>query len=175
MNFATWSIRNPVPTLMLFGLLAFAGFMGFGRLPIQNFPDIDLPTVVVTLSQPGAAPAQLETEIARRVEDSLATLQGLKHLRTTVTSGRVSIVVEFELAKNLSDAVAETKNAIDQARGDLPADMQPPIISSVTVNGQYMLAYAVSSTRMDEEALSWFVDAPSTVGAVRRTASPVLD
>jgi len=158
MNFATWSIRNPVPTLMLFGLLAFAGFMGFGRLPIQNFPDIDLPTVVVTLSQPGAAPAQLETEIARRVEDSLATLQGLKHLRTTVTSGRVSIVVEFELAKNLSDAVAETKNAIDQARGDLPADMQPPIISSVTVNGQYMLAYAVSSTRMDEEALSWFVD-----------------
>lgn len=158
MNFATWSIRNPVPTILMFSLLAFAGLFGFSRLPIQNFPDIDLPTVIVTLSQPGAAPAQLETEIARRVEDSLSTLQGLKHLRTTVTSGRVNIVVEFELSKNLSDAVAETKNAIDQSRGDLPADMQPPIVSAVTVNGQYMLTYAVSSTRMDEEALSWFVD-----------------
>ncbi len=128
MNFATWSIRNPVPTILLFALLAFAGLYGFSRLPIQNFPDIELPTVTVTLSQPGAAPAQLETEIARRVEDSLSTLQGLKHLRTTVTSGRVSILVEFELSKNLSDAVAETKNAVDQRRGDLPADMQPPII-----------------------------------------------
>jgi multidrug efflux pump subunit AcrB len=117
---------------------------------------------MVTLSQPGAAPAQLETEIARKVEDSLSTLQGLKHLRTTVTSGRVSIVVEFELAKNLSDAVSETKNAVDQARGDLPNDMQPPIITALTVNGQAMLTYAISSTRMDEEALSWFVD--DTVG-----------
>jgi hydrophobe/amphiphile efflux-1 (HAE1) family protein len=162
MNLATWSIRNPVPTILIFTLLALAGFWGFARLPIQNFPDIDLPTVMVTLSQPGAAPAQLETEIARKVEDSLSTLQGLKHLRTTVTSGRVSIVVEFELAKNLSDAVSETKNAVDQARGDLPNDMQPPIITALTVNGQAMMTYAISSTRMDEEALSWFVD--DTVG-----------
>ena len=158
MNLATWSIRNPVPTILIFSLLALAGFWGFSRLPIQNFPDIDLPTVMVTLSQPGAAPAQLETEIARKVEDSLSTLQGLRHLRTTVTSGRVSIVVEFELAKNLSDAVSETKNAIDEARGDLPNDMQPPIITASTVFGQAMLTYAISSTRMDEEALSWFVD-----------------
>ena len=162
MNFATWSIRNPVPTILLFTLLAMAGVWGFRQLPIQNFPDIDLPTVMVTLSQPGAAPAQLETEIARKVEDALSSLQGLKHLRTTVTNGQVSIVVEFDLAKNLSDAVSETKNAVDQTRGDLPADMQPPIIAAITVNGQWMMTYAVSSTRMDEEALSWFVD--DTVG-----------
>ncbi len=158
MNFATWSIRNPVPTVLLFGLLALAGVWGFARLPIQNFPDIDLPAVMVTLSQPGAAPAQLEAEIARKVEDSLATLQGLKHLRTTITNGAVSIYVEFELAKNLSDAVSETKNAVDQTRGDLPNDMQPPIITALTINGQAMQSFAVASTRMDEEALSWFID-----------------
>ena len=93
MNFATWSIRNPVPTILLFALLSFAGFYGFKQLPIQNFPDIDLPAVNVTLSLPGAAPAQLETEVARRVEDTLSTLQGLRHLRTTITTGRVSINV----------------------------------------------------------------------------------
>ena len=158
MNFATWSIRNPVPTILIFGLLALAGYVGFGRLPIQNFPDIDLPTVTVTLAQPGAAPAQLETEVARRVEDSLSTLAGLRHLRTTISSGRVSITVEFELGKNLSDAVSETKNAVDQARGDLPNDRQPPTISAITVNGQPLVTFAIASSRLDEEALSWFVD-----------------
>ena len=158
MNFATWSIRNPVPTILLFALLSFAGFYGFKQLPIQNFPDIDLPAVNVTLSLPGAAPAQLETEVARRVEDTLSTLQGLRHLRTTITTGRVSINVEFQLNKNLSDAVTETKNAVDQARGDLPADVMPPIITAQQIQGGPTAGYAVASTRMDEEALSWYVD-----------------
>lgn len=158
MNFATWSIRNPVPTILLFGLLALAGLWGFSSLPVQNFPDIDLPQVNVTLALPGAAPAQLETEVARRVEDSLATLPGLRHLRTTITTGRVSINVEFQLNKNLSDAVSETKNAVDQARGDLPNDVQPPIVIAQTVQGQAITSFAVASAHMDEEALSWFVD-----------------
>lgn len=158
MNFATWSIRNPVPTLLLFVLLSLAGLYGFSRLPIQNFPDVDLPTVNVTLSLPGAAPAQLETEVARRVEDTLTTLQGMRHLRTTITTGRVSINVEFQLSKDLSDAVTETKNAVDQARGDLPSDVMPPVITAQQIQGGPTAGYAISSTRMDEEALSWFVD-----------------
>jgi len=100
MNFATWSIRNPIPAILLFAMLTFAGIWGFRALPIQNFPDVDLPRVTVTLIQPGAAPAQLETEVARRVEDSLATLSGLKHIQTSITDGRVSITAEFVLEKN---------------------------------------------------------------------------
>ena len=114
MNFATWSIRNPIPSILLFVLLTLAGFWGFSRLPTQDLPDLDLPRITVTLSQPGAAPAQLETEVARKVEDSLATLNGLNHLQTTVTDGVVSIIVEFELEKNLSDALIETKNALNE-------------------------------------------------------------
>ncbi len=158
MTLATWSIRNPVPTILIFGLLALAGVWGFSRLAIQDLPDFDFPTVTVTLSQPGAAPAQLETEIARKVEDSLSALPAVKHLRTTVSSGAVSVVVEFELSKALSDAVSETKNAVDQIRGDLPNDMQPPIVTALAINGEALMTYAVGSTRMDEEALSWFVD-----------------
>ncbi len=158
MNFATWSIRNPVPTVMLFALLALAGLWGFARLPIQHFPDIDFPAVNVTLSLPGAAPAQLETEVARRVEDSLANLQGVRHVRTTITTGRVNFAVEFQLNKNISDAVAETKNAVDQTRGDLPNDVQPPTVIAQTVNGQALLSFAVASSALNEEALSWFVD-----------------
>jgi len=158
MNFATWSIRNPVPTILLFGLLSLAGLWGFSNLPIQNFPDIDLPQVNVSLALPGAAPAQLETEVARRVEDSLSTLPGLRHLRTTIVTGRVNINVEFQLNKNLSDAVTETKNAVDQARGDLPQDVMPPVVIAQTIQGQPLVTFAVASTRMDEEELSWYVD-----------------
>ncbi|MFC3171678.1 efflux RND transporter permease subunit [Acinetobacter vivianii] len=109
MNFATWSIRNPIPAILLFVLLTIVGIWGFGSLPTQNLPDLDLPMVTVTVAQPGVAPAQLETEVARKVEDSLASLNGLRHLQTSVTDGLVTIQVEFELEKNISDALIETK------------------------------------------------------------------
>ncbi|HSI60724.1 MAG TPA: efflux RND transporter permease subunit [Ideonella sp.] len=158
MNFATWSIRNPIPVLLLFALLALAGLRGFQQLSIQNLPDLDLPTVSITLSQPGAAPAQLEAEVARKVENSLATLAGLKHTRTAITDGQVQIQAEFVLEKKLSDALIETKDAVDRVRSDLPAELLQPAVSAVVVRGAPMLTYAIASTRLDEEALSWFVD-----------------
>jgi multidrug efflux pump subunit AcrB len=84
MNLATWSIRNPIPVILLFTLLAFGGFLGFFSLPTQDLPDLDRPTVNVTLAQPGSAPAQLETEVARKVEDSIATVAGVRHVTTSI-------------------------------------------------------------------------------------------
>jgi len=162
MNFATWSIRNPIPAILLFVLLTIAGIMGFHKLPIQNLPDIDLPTVNITLTQPGAAPAQLETEVARKVENALTTVSGLKHVRTSITDGQVQITVEFVLEKNLSDALIDAKNAVDSVRSELPTDVQQPTVSAVTVGGEAVLVYAIGADNMDEEALSWFVD--DTVG-----------
>ena len=158
MNFATWSIRNPIPAILLFVLLSLAGVWGFQNLPTQNLPDFDMPMVSVNLSQPGAAPAQLETEVARKVEDALATLSGLNHLHTSVTNGRVSIGVEFVLEKNLSDALIETKNAVDSIRADLPTELLQPTVSAATSVGAPIQTFAIASSRMDEEALSWFVD-----------------
>ncbi|MGQ9365739.1 efflux RND transporter permease subunit [Azospirillum sp. ST 5-10] len=158
MNFATWSIRNPIPAVLLFVLLTLAGLSGFRSLPIQRLPDLDLPRVSVTLSQPGAAPAQLETEVARPVEDSLATLAGLKHIRTAITDGQVAVDVEFVLEKPLSDALVEAKDAIDRVRSDLPADLREPTVSAVTIGSRPILVFAVASDRLDEEALSWLVD-----------------
>ncbi|MCD9004970.1 efflux RND transporter permease subunit [Luteimonas sp. XNQY3] len=158
MNFATWSLRNPIPAVLLFVLLTLAGLYGFRQLPIQALPDMDLPSVNVTLSQPGAAPAQLETEVARKVEDAIATLSGLRHTRTTITDGQVQIQAEFELEKSLSDALIETKDAVDRVRSDLPTDLLQPAVSAQTVSSSPILTYSISSESMDEVALSWFVD-----------------
>jgi multidrug efflux pump subunit AcrB len=157
-NLATWPLRNPIPTTILFLLLALAGLWAFRNLPVQNTPDVDLPTVNVGLIEPGAAPAQLETEVARRVEDSLATLSGLKHIRTAITDGQVSIKVQFVLEKPLAEALIETKDAVDRVRSDLPADLLQPTVSAVTIGQEAVLVYAIGSTRMDEEALAWFID-----------------
>jgi multidrug efflux pump subunit AcrB len=158
MNLATWSIHNPIPCALLFIMMTLAGISGFRQLPIQNFPDLDLPTINVSLTLPGAAPAQLETEVARKVEDSLATLSGLKHIATAITDGQVSLTVEFVLEKRLSDALIEAKNAVDSVRSDLPVDLLQPTVSAVRVGADPLVTYAISSPNMSEEALSWFVD-----------------
>jgi hydrophobe/amphiphile efflux-1 (HAE1) family protein len=158
MNIATWSIRNPIPSIMLFVMLSIAGVIGFRALAIQDFPEIDLPVVTASLRLPGAAPSPLEREVARPVEDSLATLEGLRHITTTIRDGEVQFSVEFVLEKKLSDALLDVKDAIDRVRQELPADLEQPQVTKVTIAGAPIVSYSVSSQRMDEEALSWFVD-----------------
>ena len=158
MNVSSWSIRNPIPAILLFLLLTLVGLMGFRAMKIQNFPDIDLPMVVVTASLPGASPAQLETEVARKIENSIATLQGIKHIYTKVQDGSVTITVEFVLEKSTQEATEEVRDAVARVRSDLPGDLRDPIVSKSNLAGTPILTYTIASTRMDDEALSWFVD-----------------
>ncbi|HEX6690204.1 MAG TPA: efflux RND transporter permease subunit, partial [Burkholderiales bacterium] len=158
MNVSAWSIRNPIPSILLFILLTLAGIMAFRAMKIQNFPDIDLPTVTVVASLPGASPAQLETDVARKLENSIATVQGIKHIYTKVQDGTVTITVEFRLEKPTQEAVDETRDAVSRVRSDLPQDLRDPIISKVNLSGMPILTYTVASSRLDDEALSWFVE-----------------
>ncbi|PDT36483.1 RND transporter [Rhizobium sp. M10] len=158
MNFSSWSIRNPVPAILLFVMLTVGGLLAFKQLPIQNFPDMDLPTINVTATLEGAAPTQLETEVARKIEDGLAALSYLDHITTTITDGTVSIKVSFKLEKDSETALNEVRNAVDSVKGDLPAQMETPSVSKVTVQSSPLVTYAVRSTALNETELSWFVD-----------------
>ena len=158
MNVSAWSIRNPVPALLLFVLLTFLGISGFRALGIQNFPDIELPTIIVNAKLEGAAPAQLETEVARKLEDKIATLGGVQHIRSKLTDGSAQIIVEFNIDQNVETALTDVRNAVDSVRAELPADMNDPIVSKVTTSGGAIVTFTAQSERMDEEALSWFVD-----------------
>ncbi|HEX5126895.1 MAG TPA: efflux RND transporter permease subunit, partial [Rhodocyclaceae bacterium] len=176
MNVSAWSIRNPIPSVLLFIMLTVVGLMGFRAMKIQNFPDIDLPTVQVTAALPGASPSQLETEVARKLENSMSTLQGLKHIYTDVQNGSVVLTVEFRLEKPTQEAVDDVRDAVSRVRSDLPGDLRDPVVSRMNLSGLPILTYAVASNRMDDEALSWFVDdtisktilAVKGVGAVSR-------
>jgi len=158
MNVSAWSIRNPIPSVLLFVMLTLLGLMGFQSMKIQNFPDIDLPTVSVTATLPGASPAQMETEVARKIENSVATLQGIKHIYTKTSSGTANVTVEFRLEKPTQEAVDDVRDAVSRIRADLPGDLRDPVISKMNLAGTPVLTYTIASSRMDEEALSWYVD-----------------
>jgi len=158
MNFSAFSIRNPIPAILLFILLSIAGVLAFKAIGVQDFPDIELPMVTVEAQLPGAAPATLETEVARKLENSIATLQGIKNLYTKILEGVVVITVEFVLEKDPMEAVNDVRDAVARVRAELPADVRDPTVVRSTTAGKPLMTYAVTSKQIDEEALSWFVD-----------------
>jgi multidrug efflux pump subunit AcrB len=161
-NVSAWSIRTPVPSVLLFIMLTIVGVMGFRAMKIQQFPDIDLPTITVSASLPGTAPAQMETEVARKIENSLATVQGLKNLYTKVQDGTATVTAEFRLEKPTQEALDDVRDAVSRIRSDLPADLRDPVITKMDFAAMPILTYTVASERegggMDDESLSWFVD-----------------
>ena len=182
MNFSALSIRSPIPAILLFALLTLAGLLAFRSNAIQDFPDIELPIVNVVASLPGAAPAQLETEVARKIEGSVASLQGVKNIYTKVLDGQVTVTVEFVLEKNLSDAVNDVRDAVARVRADLPADMRDPSVTKVSTAGRPILTFSVAAapnaagSAPDLQEISWFIDNTVTkrlltvkgVGAIKR-------
>ena len=189
MNVSAWSIRNPIPAAMLFVMLTLAGLFSFQSMKVQNFPDLDVPNITIVASLPGAAPNQLENDVARKLENSLASLQGLKHIYTKVQDGVVSITAEFRIEKDTQEALDDVRSAVAKVRGDLPTDLREPIINKLELAGGAVLAYTVASDRMDDEAISWFVDndvaklllsvrgvgAINRVGGVNREVQILLD
>ncbi len=157
MNFSAWAIKRPLPALMIFFVLCVAGLWGFHKLPIARFPDISFPMVTVTIALPGASPSQLETEVTRKVEDSVATVNGIKRVFSNVNEGVSTTNIEFILDTDLPTALNEVRDAVTRTRNDLPQDIQEPVIAKVNIGGSLM-TYAVASNKRSTGELSWFVD-----------------
>ena len=158
MNFSAWSIRNPVAPILAFFILMVLGWQSFNALPITRFPNIDVPLVAVTLVQPGAAPAEMETQATKKVEDILAGVTGVKNLTSTVNEGVSTTVVEFRMEVPTDKAVQDSKDAVDRIRSDLPAGIEAPVISRIDIEGQAILTFAVTAPDKTLEEISWFVD-----------------
>ena len=158
MNFSAWSIRNPVAPLLAFFLLLVLGWQSFNALPITRFPNIDVPLVAVSVAQSGAAPAEMESQVTKEIEDAVAGLTGAKRVTSTVTDGVSTTVVEFRMEVPTDKAVQDVKDAVDQIRGDLPGGIEAPIVTRIDVEGQAIMTFSVSAPDMTMEEISWFVD-----------------
>ncbi|MGX7925036.1 efflux RND transporter permease subunit [Tsuneonella sp. HG094] len=160
-NISAWSIRNPVIPIVLFLGLCIAGIVSFARMDVNQMPDVEFPGVIVAISQPGAAPSEIETQITQKVEAAIRSISGVEEISSTASEGSSQTVVSFVLGTDVNEAVSEVKNAVDQTRSDLPEGIQEPRIAKITSvgpTGGALAFFAVTADDMTIEQLSWFID-----------------
>ena len=174
---STWGIKNPTPVALLFLALIIAGVGGYLAMPIKNFPEVSFPVVTVSVSQNGAAPSEMETQVTRPIEDVVAGISGVKHTSSTVVQGSSSTTIEFVFGTDAQKALDDVRSAVDRARVNLPLGIDPPYVARFEIDDQPLMFYAVSSPNMSSTDLSWFIDntaaraiqAGKGVGQVTRT------
>lgn len=157
-NISAWSIRNPIIPIILFIALVIGGLLSFSRMEIQNQPDIEFPAVLVQISQPGAAPTEIENQITQQVESAVRSVQGVKNLNSTANEGSTTTFVEFEIGTDIGQAVNEVETAIAQIRGELPDGILEPRVERQQTSSEPIGYFAVAAPDMTLEQLSWFID-----------------
>src|SRR4051812_19123564 len=188
-NISSWCIRNPVGPIVLFVGLMLAGIIAFARMQVNNAPDIDFPAAIVSVSQPGAAPNEMETQVTQRVESAVRGITGVDEINSTVVEGNSTTFVTFELGTPTDRAVNDVRNVISQIRGNLPDGILEPQIQRVDAEDEPFTYVGAQTTDMTLEQLSWYIDntiakrllglpgvaAVSRVGGVDRTIRVTLD
>ncbi|MEP2735187.1 MAG: efflux RND transporter permease subunit [Erythrobacter sp.] len=157
-NMSAWSIRNPVIPLVAFVALLFVGLFSFAQMDVVNNPDVDFPGVQISISQPGAAPTEIENQITQQVESAVRSINGVRNISSTAREGASSTFIEFEIGNDPNVVVAEVKNAVDSVRGNLPDGILEPRVNKVEIAGGFLGIYAVEASDMTLEQLSWFID-----------------
>ena len=157
-NISSWAIKNPIPPLVLFAVLTFLGIASFLRMQVNNMPDISFPVVSVSVSQPGASPTEMEKQITQRVEGAVASIGNVKRQSSFTTEGSATTQIEFQIGTPVDRAVSDVRDAVAKVRSELPDGIQEPIVQRQEIEGGPIAYYAVSTTDMTLEQLSWLVD-----------------
>jgi len=188
-NISSWCIRNPVGPIVFFVGLMLAGLISFARMQVNQNPDIDFPAATVSVSQPGAAPNELETQVTQRVESAIRGVNGVEEINSTVSEGNSFTFVTFQLGTPSDRAVNDVRNAIAQIRGTLPDGILEPQVTRVDANDEPITYVGAQATDMTLEQLSWYIDnnvakrllgqegiaAVNRVGGVSRNIRVILD
>jgi HAE1 family hydrophobic/amphiphilic exporter-1 len=155
---SAWAIRNPIPVAVLFIALMIAGIGCYLTLPIKQFPNVEFPAVTVTVTQSGAAPGEMETQVTRPIEDAVASISNVKTIRSSVVQGASTTTIEFNLGEDLQKVTDEVRSKVDQTRAVLPKEVDEPIVQRLEITSAPIITYAVSAPGMSATELSWFID-----------------
>jgi multidrug efflux pump subunit AcrB len=157
LNVSSWSIYNPLPPIVVAAALIALGLFSFERLPITRMPNVDAPVISVTVTQFGAAPAELETKVTKTIEDAVSGVTGAHHITSSITDGVSITTILFRLETNTDRAINDVKDAVARVRFDLPRGADEPIIQRVDIAGLPIVTYAAIAPGKTPEQLSWFV------------------
>jgi multidrug efflux pump subunit AcrB len=157
-NMSAWAIRHPTLPIVLFVVLTFIGIVSFKRLPINLNPDLTFPIIIVQVSQPGAAPSEIETQITQKVEGAVRSVADVRNISSRAAEGVSFTTVEFQIGTPIDRALNDVRDAVGKVRSDLPDGVDEPQVNRVDIEGGAIAWYAVSTTGRAPEQLSWYVD-----------------
>jgi multidrug efflux pump subunit AcrB len=158
LNISAWSIRNPLPSVVFSIILLVLGWVSFTKLAVTRLPSADIPVISVAVSQFGAAPAELESQVTKTIEDGVSGVEGVRHISSSITDGLSLTTIQFALETNTDRALNDVKDAVTRIRSSLPQNVNEPLIQRVDVIGLPIVTYAAISPGKTPEQLSYFVD-----------------
>ncbi|MGA2054383.1 MAG: efflux RND transporter permease subunit [Bradyrhizobium sp.] len=158
LNISAWSIRHPLPSVVFSIILLVLGWVSFTKLAVTRLPSADIPVISVAVSQFGAAPAELESQVTKTIEDGVSGVEGVRHISSSITDGLSVTTIQFALETNTDRALNDVKDAVTRVRANLPQNVNEPLIQRVDVIGLPIVTYAAISPGKTPEQLSYFVD-----------------
>ena len=157
-NVSAWSIRQPLPAIVIMAILCVIGYIGLSKMPITRMPNVDLPVVTVIVTQFGASTAELETEVSQKIEDAVSAVAGANHITTLISDGVVGIGIQFRLGTDSDRALNDVKDAVTRVRADLPRNVDEPRVQRYDIAGLPILTYVAIAPSKTPEQISWFVE-----------------
>ncbi|WP_248926810.1 efflux RND transporter permease subunit [Paenibacillus hamazuiensis] len=149
MNLANFSVNRPVTILMMMIALIMVGGIAAPLLPVDLYPNMDIPTATVSVSWPGASPAQVENQITKRIEASMATLANVQSVTSNSRTGSSNVTVTFNFGTDIQDATLTMRDRLDRVRRQLPTDADAPVVSKADPNSQPIMNLSLSGKNVD--------------------------
>lgn len=144
-------VKRPVFAVMLVLAMVVVGAVAYGRLGVDRFPDVDLPIVSVRTTLLGASPEEIESTVTRRIEDAVATVEGIDDIRSTSTESLSIVTITFGLNRDVDVAAQDVRDAVAGAISLLPSDAKPPLIKKLDADASPILTLVLSGTRTPRE------------------------
>ncbi|HUV03706.1 MAG TPA: efflux RND transporter permease subunit [Armatimonadota bacterium] len=145
------AIRRPIVILMVFAALIVLGLKSRSGMPLDFFPKVDIPYVVITTVYPGAGPEEIETLVSKPLEDAVGSVSGMKNIMSYSQEGISRVAIEFELGTNLDTAMADVRAKVDAVRMSLPQDAETPAVNKIDIGALPVLWLGMSSKRPARE------------------------
>ncbi len=152
------SIRRPVFAAVMMLVLLTLGLFSYKRLPIDMFPNVEMPVISIVTEYPGASPETVEREVSKRIEEAVNPISGVKHVTSVSREGVSTVIVEFRLEIKINEASQEARAKINAVRGDLPDDIEEPIIQKLDFSAMPIVSLAIRSGVMSPRELTTLVE-----------------
>jgi HAE1 family hydrophobic/amphiphilic exporter-1 len=152
------SIKQPVFATMMMAALAVLGISSYSQLNVDQFPKVDFPIVTVTTRYAGASPETVERDVTRKIEESINTVEGVKHIESTSQEGLSSIVVQFRLEVPTQVASQDVRSKVASIRADLPREIEEPLVLRINPNEMPIVSVSLNAETLTPQGATDLAD-----------------